>query len=49
MYCVDSLVNAVPNPVLVSMIYREKAAGKLKRALRKAPEQFDVCKTSLTE
>lgn len=27
----------------------EKGAGKLKRALKRAPEQFDVWKTSLTE
>lgn len=43
----DSLVTGVLSPVLVCMICHEKDAGKLKKALKRAPEQFDVWKTSL--
>lgn len=48
-FCGFLLVTAVPNPLWVSMIYHEEDAGKLKRALKRAPEQLDVWKTSLTE
>lgn len=35
--------------VVVSTIYYGKDAAELKRALRRAPEQFDVWKASLTQ